>query len=276
MFNVIQRFDKHSSCHLQGECALVGCFLKALYIVGGEWDVIKQIGEVEERAAIQSVLRTWLRKGGDIKVLRVTLVRRRGDGRNLKIAAAMFAETLDNVERSMRLISENQSLTLNSSHKNLRTRNTGKYFLHFTTKVRVHELHDEIWYFIKLPITCRLISVQIETIKVLTTLRAVLSLVWFLSNKINVCLGRMRKIHTFLLICVLPHPSSYNETCFILHAHERQTFNMMRMGRSYHCDLISAHGLWVVMNSLFMHRHSRMCSGTILCSITIEGQLQLS
>jgi hypothetical protein len=43
-------------------------------MVGGKWDVTKQIGRVEEWAAIQSVMSTWLRKGGN------HVVWRRGNG----------------------------------------------------------------------------------------------------------------------------------------------------------------------------------------------------
>jgi hypothetical protein len=50
MLKVIQRFDKHFSCHLQGGSVLVGCFWEPYIeqVVGGEWDVTKQIGGVEE------------------------------------------------------------------------------------------------------------------------------------------------------------------------------------------------------------------------------------
>jgi hypothetical protein len=39
MLNVIQRFGKHPSCHLQGECLLVGCFWKPYIeqVISGEW-----------------------------------------------------------------------------------------------------------------------------------------------------------------------------------------------------------------------------------------------
>jgi hypothetical protein len=55
MLKVIQRFGELCSCHLQGECVLVGCFWKPFFeqVVSGEWDVTKQNGGVEERAAIQ-------------------------------------------------------------------------------------------------------------------------------------------------------------------------------------------------------------------------------
>jgi hypothetical protein len=46
MLIVIQRFGKHCSCHLQGECLEVGCFLNS-YIgqaVGGEYDLMVLIG----------------------------------------------------------------------------------------------------------------------------------------------------------------------------------------------------------------------------------------
>jgi hypothetical protein len=47
--------------------------------VGGEWDVTNLIGRVEERAAIQLVMSTWLRKRGDEKFFKGHVVRRRGD-----------------------------------------------------------------------------------------------------------------------------------------------------------------------------------------------------
>jgi hypothetical protein len=42
----------------------------------------------------------------------------------LKMATAMFAETVDNFKLSMWLIPESRSYTLNSSHENARTRIT--------------------------------------------------------------------------------------------------------------------------------------------------------
>jgi hypothetical protein len=43
------RFGKHYSCHLQGECVLVGSFSKphTEQAVGGEWDVMNMIGGAE-------------------------------------------------------------------------------------------------------------------------------------------------------------------------------------------------------------------------------------
>jgi hypothetical protein len=60
MLQVIQRFGKHRSCHLQGEYILVGRFWRP-YIgqaVGGQWDVTNMIVGAEERAAIQLVMVT--------------------------------------------------------------------------------------------------------------------------------------------------------------------------------------------------------------------------
>jgi hypothetical protein len=37
ILKVIQPFGKHCSCHLQGECVLVGCFSEALKRAGGRW-----------------------------------------------------------------------------------------------------------------------------------------------------------------------------------------------------------------------------------------------
>jgi hypothetical protein len=44
MLKVVQRFGKHCSYHLQGDCFLVGCFWKNYIeqVVGGKWDVTKQ------------------------------------------------------------------------------------------------------------------------------------------------------------------------------------------------------------------------------------------
>jgi hypothetical protein len=100
MLNVIQRFGEHFSRHLQGECVLVGCFWKP-YIeqaVRGEWDVTKQIGGVGERASC--LLYTRLPKTPNQYTF------------TLKMATVMFAETLDNLQHSTRLVPENISHTL--------------------------------------------------------------------------------------------------------------------------------------------------------------------
>jgi hypothetical protein len=50
MFRIFQCFGKHCSCHLQGECVLVGHFWKP-YIgqaIHGELDLIVLIGGAEE------------------------------------------------------------------------------------------------------------------------------------------------------------------------------------------------------------------------------------
>jgi hypothetical protein len=54
MLKVIQCFGKHFSCHLQGECVLVGHFWKPYkgQAVGGKWDVMNLSGGAEELAAI--------------------------------------------------------------------------------------------------------------------------------------------------------------------------------------------------------------------------------
>jgi hypothetical protein len=64
MLRVIQHFGKHCCYHLQGEYVL-GVFRKP-YVgqaVGGEWDMTDPFGGAGEQAAIQLVMRTWLRKG---------------------------------------------------------------------------------------------------------------------------------------------------------------------------------------------------------------------
>jgi hypothetical protein len=55
MLRIIQRFGKHCSCHLQGECVVVGRFLKSYtgQAVGGGLYLMVLFGEAEERAAIQ-------------------------------------------------------------------------------------------------------------------------------------------------------------------------------------------------------------------------------
>lgn len=65
--------------------------------------------------------------------------------------------------------------------------------------LRVYELYDKMWYVITLSIPYHLTSTQIETVEMLAILRDFLSLVWFLANKISVCLGGMRKIHTLFV-----------------------------------------------------------------------------
>jgi hypothetical protein len=55
MLRIIQRFGKHCSCHLQGECVVAGRFWKS-YIgqaVGGALDFVMLIGGAEGRAVIQ-------------------------------------------------------------------------------------------------------------------------------------------------------------------------------------------------------------------------------
>jgi hypothetical protein len=55
MLSIIQRFGKHCSCHLQGECVVVERSWKP-YIgqaVGGGLDSVVLIDGAEERAAIQ-------------------------------------------------------------------------------------------------------------------------------------------------------------------------------------------------------------------------------
>jgi hypothetical protein len=71
MLKIIQRFDKHCSCHLQGEYVGWAFFWKP-YIgqaVGGKWDMTDLTGEVGERAAIQLVTSMCFRKRGDEKIL---------------------------------------------------------------------------------------------------------------------------------------------------------------------------------------------------------------
>jgi hypothetical protein len=54
MFKVIQRFGKHCSCYLQGECVVVGRFWKPYMeqAVSGELYLMVLIGGAEERAAL--------------------------------------------------------------------------------------------------------------------------------------------------------------------------------------------------------------------------------
>jgi hypothetical protein len=54
MFKIIKHFDKHYSCHLQGEYVMVGRFWMPFIgqAVGGELDLMVLTGEAEERAAI--------------------------------------------------------------------------------------------------------------------------------------------------------------------------------------------------------------------------------
>jgi hypothetical protein len=100
--------------------------------VGGVWGVKDVIGRTEERAAIQSVASTWLKKIRVGKVLKGHLVRRRGDERScsdqvigkgghctctLKVATAV----LENLQHSALLIPESLSYTVNFSRKKLRT-----------------------------------------------------------------------------------------------------------------------------------------------------------
>jgi hypothetical protein len=71
MLKIIQHFGKHCSCHIWGEYVIVEHFWKT-YIgraVGAKLDLMVLIGGVEERAAIQLEMSTWLRKIGDEKLL---------------------------------------------------------------------------------------------------------------------------------------------------------------------------------------------------------------
>jgi hypothetical protein len=58
---IIQRFGKHYSCHLQGECLEFGHFWKP-YIgqAGGKLDMTALIGGGKKRAAIQWEQITWM------------------------------------------------------------------------------------------------------------------------------------------------------------------------------------------------------------------------
>jgi hypothetical protein len=55
-------------------------------VVGGVWDLKSVIGGTEERAAVQSVESTWLRKSGGMKVFKGHVLRRRGDRRSFVTA----------------------------------------------------------------------------------------------------------------------------------------------------------------------------------------------
>jgi hypothetical protein len=65
MLKVIQCFDKHCICHLQGEYLLVGHFWKPYMgqAIGSEWEVMNLFDRVEEW--VQLVMIVWLRKRGD-------------------------------------------------------------------------------------------------------------------------------------------------------------------------------------------------------------------
>jgi hypothetical protein len=89
MLRIIHRFGKHCSCHLQGECVVVGRFWKP-YIgqeVGGELHLMVLTGGAEERAAITFTL---------------------------KMATTVFAETLNKSQHSTRLNPESRSYTLSN------------------------------------------------------------------------------------------------------------------------------------------------------------------
>jgi hypothetical protein len=70
MLEIIQRFDKYCSCHLQGQYVIVGRFWKS-YIgqaVRVELNLMVLIGGVEELAANQLEMSTWLMRRGDEKL----------------------------------------------------------------------------------------------------------------------------------------------------------------------------------------------------------------
>jgi hypothetical protein len=118
MLRIIQRFGKHYSCHLQGDCVEVGRIWKP-YIgqaVGGELDLMVLIGGAEERADIQWEKSMWMRKRLPEPPNLDTFT--------LKMATAMFAEKLDNSQHSTRPITESQSYTSNSGREKLKTRIT--------------------------------------------------------------------------------------------------------------------------------------------------------
>lgn len=100
MLNIIQRFDKHYYCHLQGEYIMVEGFWKP-YIgqrVGGELELMELIGGAKEQAAVKLETSTWMRKRDYEKNLFGTswgVVRSFGDHLNReRISATMWPKTV--------------------------------------------------------------------------------------------------------------------------------------------------------------------------------------
>jgi hypothetical protein len=71
VLRIIQCCGKHCSCHLQGECVVVGCFWKPYigHVVGDRLDLMVLIRGAEERAAVQWEKSVWLREKRQWKIL---------------------------------------------------------------------------------------------------------------------------------------------------------------------------------------------------------------
>jgi hypothetical protein len=108
ILRVFQFLGKHCSCHLRGECVLGG--LEASY---RPWRV--PLLCPANHVFYIPLATYWL-------VYRVLV--KRPNTYSLKMATAMFAETLENPQHSTRLIPESRTGTFNPSREILRTRST--------------------------------------------------------------------------------------------------------------------------------------------------------
>jgi hypothetical protein len=96
MLKIIQRFGRHCSCHLQGEYVMVGRF--GIPRVHLQLDISPLFRSTNQHHQIQRATyflpSLWLLKTPNHYVF------------TLKMAVAMFAETLDNFQHSTLLIPE--------------------------------------------------------------------------------------------------------------------------------------------------------------------------
>jgi hypothetical protein len=91
MLRIIQRFGKHCSCHLQGECVVVGRIWKPYIGAGSRWRIGYDGAD------------WWNGRAGYYHTF------------TPKMATAMFVETLDNYQHSTRLNPESRSYISNST-----------------------------------------------------------------------------------------------------------------------------------------------------------------
>jgi hypothetical protein len=100
MLSIIKSFGKYCSCHLQGVCVVVGRILAALYKTGSRWRVgFDGADWWSGRAGCYLMGEEHVVEEKFVQPLQFTL----------KMAAAMFAETLDNIQHSTRLTPESRN-----------------------------------------------------------------------------------------------------------------------------------------------------------------------
>jgi hypothetical protein len=104
MSRIIKHFSKHCSCHLQGECVVVGHFWKPHtgQVVGGELDLMVLIGGMEEQDSSPLFHSTSLQHQIQLATHCLPCIRLPKVSSHytftLKMTVAVFAETLDNFQ----------------------------------------------------------------------------------------------------------------------------------------------------------------------------------